>query len=600
MERPCDCCKRYADHLDEKMKCFRRHMGADFRHGMIIPKKFIDNFGGKISRTIELESSNGNMYVFEVSKHMGNIALRRGWQAFIDEHQIEENDSLLFRHIEKSRFEVLVLDSDDCEKVFFCPGINIASNAEERGVHSVDISNGSRGNATRSPGSKRFATCGRGNSIHPRKVAKTVINYSSPENSGEDTENENTDTIYSSSEDSGEDTEPANTDIEYSSSRDSEEGTEDIPLEYKSSFELDDGHPPSGHDYVLARGSTLSSVQDEKVTTLIQDVGAEIPAFVAVMKPSYVKSQTSALVIPKGYADEHFPPKSQTVVLEYPGKSEKWHPRFHIRKDKHGAILCGSGWLDFVRKSRVQVGDICIFERMKKGTGRKFSLRVHVLHKSMLHSGGSGTGPKRVSLTHGKTMVNSGTPKRVRTTNGRTRAKATSTTCVRKEPGGDAPYSVHSHGHEARQGPVDSDKSRRPRKRPYIISSTACLTREQKMNVDKRVRALQSKVPIYVSIMNKSSVGNNSMYSVNICREYADEYLPAGEQTVTLVTAQRSKSWEVEVHPRDGGAKVLRGDWHKFACHNHLQVKDICLFQLMTDQRKLTMMVDIIHHNEKR
>lgn len=170
-----------------------------------------------------------------------------------------------------------------------------------------------------------------------------------------------------------------------------------------------------------------------------------------------------------------------------------------------------------------------------------------------------------------------------------TRAKATSTTCVRKEPGGDAPYSVHSHDHEAR-----------PRKRPYIISSTACLTREQEMNVDKRARALQSKVPIYVSIMNNSSVGNNSLYAVNICREYADEYLPAGEQTVTLVTAERSKSWEVEVHPRNGGAKVLRGGWHKFACHNHLQVKDICLFQLMTDQRKLTMMVDIIHHNEKR
>lgn len=75
-----------------------------------------------------------------------------------------------------------------------------------------------------------------------------------------------------------------------------EEGTEDIPSEYESSFELDDGHTPSGHNYVLARGSTLSRVQDEKVTTLIQDVGAEIPVFVAVMKRSYVKSQTSALV----------------------------------------------------------------------------------------------------------------------------------------------------------------------------------------------------------------------------------------------------------------------------------------------------------------
>lgn len=140
----------------------------------IIPKKFVDNFGGKISRTIELESSNGNMYVFEVSKHMGNTVIHRGWQAFIDEHHIEENDSLLFRHIENSRFEVLVLDSDDCEKVFFCPGINIAGN----------ISNSSRDYTTRSPGSKRFAMCERGNSSHPRKAEKTALNYSLPEDSG--------------------------------------------------------------------------------------------------------------------------------------------------------------------------------------------------------------------------------------------------------------------------------------------------------------------------------------------------------------------------------------------------------------------------------
>lgn len=90
------------------------------------------------------------------------------------------------------------------------------------------------------------------------------------------------------------------------------------------------------------------------------------------------------------------------------------------------------------------------------------------------------------------------------------------------------------------------------------------------------------------------------VWKQNICREYAAEYLAAGEQTVTLVMAERSKSWEVEVHPRNGGAKVLRGGWHKFARYYHLKVQDICLFQLITDQRKLTMMVDIIRHNEKR
>ena len=58
---------------------------------------------------------------------------------------VEENDSLLFRHIEKSRFEVLVLDSDDCEKVLPSAGIKVAScNVQESGrVDYIDISSSS-------------------------------------------------------------------------------------------------------------------------------------------------------------------------------------------------------------------------------------------------------------------------------------------------------------------------------------------------------------------------------------------------------------------------------------------------------------------------
>ena len=157
----------------------------------VIPNKFIDHFGGNISRTIELESRNGSMYTVEVSKLMNETVLRRrGWQAFVDAHGVEENDSLLFRHIEKSCFEVLVLDSDDCEKVLPSAGIKVAScNAQESGsvdyidisssVGYIDISSSSGDDTTRSPGSQRFATCERGDSSHPRKTA--VINDSSSE-----------------------------------------------------------------------------------------------------------------------------------------------------------------------------------------------------------------------------------------------------------------------------------------------------------------------------------------------------------------------------------------------------------------------------------
>ena len=51
--------------------------------------------------------------------------------------------------------------------------------------------------------------------------------------------------------------------------------------------------------------------------------------------------------------------------------------------------------------------------------------------------------------------------------------------------------------------------------RPYILSSTARLTEEQEREVDQTARAIGSRVPVYVSVMNRSSVGvDNGIYNV--------------------------------------------------------------------------------------
>ncbi|XP_010232555.1 B3 domain-containing protein Os03g0620400 [Brachypodium distachyon] len=559
VQKSCDCCKTYVGHLEGKMKCFQRHMTADFRHGMIIPNKFMDHFGGKISRTIELESPDGNTYVVEVSKNLSKKSPCHGWEAFLDAHHIEENDSLLFRHIKNSRFEVLVLDSDDCEKVFSCVGIKVTCNVQERSSDYDDISNSSYADTTKSSGSKEFASCERVHSSHPRKTAKTPAKYSSSEDSGED--------------------------------------TEDICSEYESSFQLDDLQTPLGCDYVLCHRSAQPGVHEEKVTRLLQDkdIRAEAPLLVAIIRQSNLKSRSSGLVIPKGYAAEHLPHKSQTVILQRPGKNKKWYHRFHIRKDGCAFLRL----LGFLRDNQVQEGDICVFEPMK-GTGKKFSLKVHLLRESI--HGGSGTGPKRVSSPHGKSRVSSATHIRISTTHGRTRANATPKTRVKEEldHGRSHPYSGSNHGHRAHKQPLESDEYEEPVERPYMLSDIACLTWEQEKKVKRRVDAIQSEVPIYVSIMNNSSVGANRLYHLTIPKKYAAKYLPAGGHTLRLLRPERSKTWDVEMHPRVGGAKMLRGGWHEFANENRLQVQDLCLFQLMKNERRLTMMVYIIRHNDKR
>lgn len=65
--------------------------------------------------------------------------------------------------------------------------------------------------------------------------------------------------------------------------------------EHESSFELDDDRqtPCAGHDYVLSRSGRLSGAQEERVTRLLQDVRAETPVFVTIMKMS---TQNRAIV----------------------------------------------------------------------------------------------------------------------------------------------------------------------------------------------------------------------------------------------------------------------------------------------------------------
>ncbi|XP_037404721.1 B3 domain-containing protein Os03g0620400-like [Triticum dicoccoides] len=545
MKRYCDCYKRCVDQ-DGKMKCFLRRMTANFRHGMVIPNKFIEHFGGKISRTIELESRNDSMYTVEVSKLMNETVLRqRGWEAFVDAHRVEENDSLLFRHIEKSRFEVLVLDSDDCEKVLPSAGIKVAScNVQESSsvdyidisssVGYIDISSSSGDDTTRSPGSQRFATCERGDSSHPRKTA--VINDSSSE------------------EDSGEDSDAK-----------AEEHSED-----ESFFGLDDDcqTPCTGRDYVLSPTARLSGAQEERVTRLLQAVRAETPVFVAIMNMS---TRIRTTVIPKPFAEEHFPRESQNLTLQRPGKSKKWHPWFYIRKSQCGHVLSGSRWVGFLRDNGVQEGDLCVFQPVR-GTGTRSKFTVHLLHEPL---GASGTGDSEERAT----MVNS--------------AKAAGTPRVNKEPDDGC-----NHGRQtqrARQLPKPA--------RPYVLSSTARLTEEQEREVDRTARAIGSRVPAYVSVMNRSSVGvGNRIYNVTISGAYAAEYLPPGERVaVTLV--RRKKQWEVEMRASTpgGGGRTLAHGWRGFARDNRLRVQDVCLFQPMEKNHgSLTMTVHIIRHSGKR
>jgi hypothetical protein len=121
-----------------------------------------------------------------------------------------------------------------------------------------------------------------------------------------------------------------------------------------------------------------------------------------------VKSLTSCSiyiqVISKEYALTHFPRESTNVTLQRPGKSKKWHPILHKRKDGRMYMLRGQ-WMDFVHDNHVQEGDICLFLPIK--AGRRSTFTVYLIQATATCSRvGSG---KRGSLSHQKKTAKAAT-----------------------------------------------------------------------------------------------------------------------------------------------------------------------------------------------
>ncbi|XP_006651606.1 B3 domain-containing protein Os03g0619600-like [Oryza brachyantha] len=532
MKRSCACCQGYLEHLDGKMSCFLRRMTADSRHCMILPDRFVNHFGGDISGTIKLQSPNGILYVVEVIECKNKTVLKCGWQAFVDAHHIQENDSLLFRHIENSRFEVLILDSNDCEKVFSCSGIKNTCSIQGKNVDPASISGSSCDDTAESSESEGFARYQNGSFSHRRKTAKLASSSSSPEDSGED-----------SSSDSGH--------------------------EYVDSGDLETSQEP----YVLCRRSHLSKVQEEKVDALIEEIHPEITVFVAIMRKSNVQLPAPCLVISSGYAAVHFPHTSGTVTLQSPCRSKKWHVMFHKRRGSRLNILRGH-WADFVKDNRVQEQDICVFVPMKGSSS--FTFMVHLLRAAATY-------PK------GGTVID-----RIGSSLGIKDLKSASDISIKEEPIEEENVFSKSNRDGVSDESQESEDSEGPADPPYILPCKNRLSRLQKKIVQERVRSIQSRVPIYVAIMKKSNVGLIASRSqLELGARYAAAVDLPGMGRRAVVLQRSGQRWATVMQIRSGSRRLLLGGWHSFVRDNRLRVGDICLLELKKDERKLTMAVHI-------
>ncbi|CAI8606380.1 unnamed protein product [Vicia faba] len=96
---------------------FTRFLSTHFEQQLALPKTFSNNVKKKLPQNVTIKGPSGVVYNVGLTTRDDSLFFTNGWQQFVKDHSLKENDFLVFKYNGKSHFEVLIFDGESfCEK----------------------------------------------------------------------------------------------------------------------------------------------------------------------------------------------------------------------------------------------------------------------------------------------------------------------------------------------------------------------------------------------------------------------------------------------------------------------------------------------------
>ncbi|KAL5071960.1 hypothetical protein RYX36_022847 [Vicia faba] len=96
---------------------FTQFLHDDFQQQLALPKTFSDNLKKKLPENVVLKGPSGVVWNIGLVIRDDSVYFVNGWERFVKDHSLKENDFLVFKYNGESLFEVLVFDGNSfCEK----------------------------------------------------------------------------------------------------------------------------------------------------------------------------------------------------------------------------------------------------------------------------------------------------------------------------------------------------------------------------------------------------------------------------------------------------------------------------------------------------
>ncbi|PKA60953.1 B3 domain-containing protein [Apostasia shenzhenica] len=311
MEKECKHCRNwmeqcqrfeehfYWDHVDLERMHFLKLMYGNFSNSMVIPKKFIYHFSGELLDAVELKVPSGDKWHVGLRKTNDGVALERGWKNFIEDHDIQENDTLLFKYDGISSFLVLMFDPSGCEKA--------TAHCSKRRNPLFDFCGTPPGKPSQHRANRNFPRC-MSQALSPSSDNGTLRARKNAEDQHVRVGSVSRKT-------------PANKKlVDRSNNKETLNGQESMATEGAES-------------------------QSDEVYSDIQFKSIDL-----IMSPKR---------IPLKFTEDYLPQTSKTAVLLLPEKTRLWPVQLIVQKF---SFAFSAGWKGFSEDNNLKVGDICLFE----------------------------------------------------------------------------------------------------------------------------------------------------------------------------------------------------------------------------------------------
>uniref|UniRef100_A0A0D9Y109 TF-B3 domain-containing protein n=1 Tax=Leersia perrieri TaxID=77586 RepID=A0A0D9Y109_9ORYZ len=120
---------------------------------------------------------------------------------------------------------------------------------------------------------------------------------------------------------------------------------------------------------LVTMSSNMTSEQKAVVDALQEDIKPQIPFYITAMHKATMAD--GSLAISKDYAVKYHLHKNESIRLCHYGGSKTWEINLDINTD--GPYALSTGWSEFIKDSKLQEGDICLFEASENEIGMKLT-----------------------------------------------------------------------------------------------------------------------------------------------------------------------------------------------------------------------------------